>query len=110
MGEPHFRIKHKLKRHGIVAFSSNYSLHGDMSARVMSVIESLVLAVEVYGIDEAFADLAGVSDDLEPLGRRIRALDYRNTGIPFGVGNLLREIEKVGSASKGLIAPFCCMR
>ncbi|EJM61911.1 hypothetical protein PMI30_05049 [Pseudomonas sp. GM50] len=45
MGEPHFRIKHKLKRHGIVAFSSNYSLYGDMSERVMSVIESLVLAV-----------------------------------------------------------------
>ena len=48
MGEPYFQIKHKLKQHGIVAFSSNYSLYGDMSERVMSVIESMVPAVEVF--------------------------------------------------------------
>jgi DNA polymerase V len=59
MGAPYFQIKHILKQHGIVAFSSNYALYGDMSERVMSVIESLVPAVEVY-IDEAFTDLAGV--------------------------------------------------
>ena len=52
MGEPYFQIKHKLKQHGIVAFSSNYALYGDMSERVMSVIESLVPAVEVYSIDK----------------------------------------------------------
>lgn len=52
MGEPYFQIKHKLKQHGIVAFSSNYGLYGDMSQRVMSVIESLVPAVEVYSIDK----------------------------------------------------------
>ncbi|MCK8688482.1 DNA polymerase V subunit UmuC, partial [Pseudomonas umsongensis] len=86
MGEPYFQIKHKLKQHGIVAFSSNYALYGDMSERVMSVIESLVPAVEVYSIDEAFADLAGVPGDLEALGRRIRAKVYRSTGIPVGVG------------------------
>lgn len=86
MGEPYFQIKHKLKQHGIVAFSSNYALYGDMSQRVMSVIESLVPAVEVYSIDEAFADLAGVPGDLEALGRRIRAQVYLSTGIPVGVG------------------------
>nr|BCU00020.1 hypothetical protein [uncultured bacterium] len=48
MGEPYFQIKDKLRRHGIVAFSSNYALYGDMSQRVMSVIESMVPAVEVY--------------------------------------------------------------
>lgn len=57
MGEPYFQIKHKLKQHGIVAFSSNYALYGDMSQRVMSIIESLVPAVEVYSIDEAFVGL-----------------------------------------------------
>ncbi|QJI41119.1 translesion error-prone DNA polymerase V subunit UmuC [Pseudomonas sp. ADAK2] len=86
MGEPYFQIKQKLKQHGIVAFSSNYALYGDMSQRVMTVIESLVPAVEVYSIDEAFADLSGVPDDLEGLGRRIRAQVYRSTGIPVGVG------------------------
>ncbi|MGO4802240.1 translesion error-prone DNA polymerase V subunit UmuC [Pseudomonas sp. W22_MBD1_FP4] len=86
MGEPYFQIKHKFKQHGIVAFSSNYALYGDMSERVMSVIKSLVPAVEVYSIDEAFADLAGVPGNLEALGRQIRAQVYQSTGIPVGVG------------------------
>lgn len=86
MGEPYFQIKQKLAQHGIVAFSSNYGLYGDMSQRVMTVIESLVPAVEVYSIDEAFANLTGVPGDIESLGRRIRAQVYRSTGIPVGVG------------------------
>lgn len=85
MGEPYFQIKHKLRQHGIVAFSSNYALYGDMSERVMSLIESMVPAVEVYSIDEAFADLSGI-DGLDVLGRQIRAQVLRCTGIPVGVG------------------------
>lgn len=85
MGEPYFQIKHKLKQHGIVPFSSNYALYGDMSERVMSLIEAMVPAVEVYSIDEAFADLTGVSG-LDALGRQIRAQVLRCTGIPVGVG------------------------
>lgn len=87
MGEPYFQIKTKLRQHGIVAFSSNYALYGDMSQRVMTVIESLVPALEVYSIDEAFADLSGIADGrVETLGREIRAQVLRSTGIPTGVG------------------------
>jgi len=85
MGEPYFQIKDKLKQHGIVPFSSNYALYGDMSERVMTLIESLVPAVEVYSIDEAFVDLTGIGN-LDPLGRQIRAKVLRCTGIPVGVG------------------------
>jgi DNA polymerase V len=85
MGEPYFQIRHKLKQHGIVPFSSNYALYGDMSERVMTVIESMVPAVEVYSIDEAFADLTGIND-LDGLGRKIRSQVLRCTGIPVGVG------------------------
>lgn len=85
MGEPYFQIKQKLRQHGIVAFSSNYALYGDMSERVMTLIESLVPAVEVYSIDEAFADLTGI-EDLDALGRQIRSQVLRCTGIPVGVG------------------------
>lgn len=86
MGEPFHQVKHKLRRHGIVAFSSNYALYGDMSERVMTVIESMVPAVEVYSIDEAFADLTGVPGSLEALGREMRARVLKYTGIPVGVG------------------------
>lgn len=85
MGEPYHLIRHNLKRWGVKVFSSNYALYGDMSERVMTVIESLAPAVEVYSIDEAFADLSGVPD-VEALGRRIRADVLRFTGIPVGVG------------------------
>jgi len=85
MGEPYFQIRHKLKQQGIVAFSSNYALYGDMSERVMSLIESMVPTVEVYSIDEAFADLTGINS-LEQFGRQIRAQVLRCTGIPVGVG------------------------
>ena len=86
MGAPYFQIKDKLRQHGIVAFSSNYALYGDMSERVMTLIESMVPAAEVYSIDESFADLTGVPGCLDALGRRIRATVLQGTGIPVGVG------------------------
>ena len=87
MGEPYHLIKNTLRQHGILAFSSNYALYGDLSQRVMTVIESLVPAVEVYSIDEAFADLTGIPDGrIEVLGRDVRAAVLRATGIPTGVG------------------------
>lgn len=85
MGEPYFQIKHKLKQHGVVPFSSNYALYGDMSERVMTLIESMVPAVEVYSIDEAFVDLTGINA-LDSLGRQIRNQVLRCAGIPVGVG------------------------
>ena len=52
----------------------------------MAVIEGMVPALEVYSIDEAFADLAGVPGDLDYLGRCIRERVLKHTGIPVGVG------------------------
>jgi DNA polymerase V len=78
MGGPYFQIRDKLKQHGIVPFSSNYALFGDMSERVMTLIKSIVPAVEVYSIDEAFVDLTGIND-VDSLGRRIRSQVLRCT-------------------------------
>src|SRR5690554_3991496 len=79
MGEPYHKIKGVLRRNGIVAFSSNYALYGDMSQRVMTVIESLMPTLEVYSIDEAFADLAGIAAP-ETLAREIRAQVLKQIG------------------------------
>ncbi|WP_434578003.1 translesion error-prone DNA polymerase V subunit UmuC [Pseudomonas sp. Z5-35] len=86
MGQPYFQIKDHLRRHGVVAFSSNYALYGDMSERVMTIIESMVPALEVYSIDEAFADLTGIQGDLSDFGRRMRSVLFKRTGIPVSVG------------------------
>ncbi|WP_312728210.1 translesion error-prone DNA polymerase V subunit UmuC [Stutzerimonas kunmingensis] len=86
MGEPYFQIREKLAQHGVVAFSSNYALYGDLSQRVMTVIDSLVVNSTAYSIDEAFCDLSGMTVPLEQLGRQIRSKVLRYTGIPVGVG------------------------
>jgi DNA polymerase V len=86
MGAPYFQIKDMLRQNGIVAFSSNYALYGDISERVMTVIESMVPQLEVYSIDEAFASLTGVPGSLDGLGREMRSTILRCTGIPVGVG------------------------
>ncbi len=86
MGAPYFQIKDMLRKEGIVAFSSNYALYGQISERVMSVIESMVPALEIYSIDEAFALLTGVPGSLDTLGRTLRARILQCTGIPVGVG------------------------
>src|SRR6202012_1484171 len=57
MGEPFFQIKALCKQHKIQVFSSNYTLYGDLSRRVMSVILESWPEVEIYSIDEAFLDL-----------------------------------------------------
>ena len=86
MGAPYFQIKDTLRRHGIVAFSSNYALYGEISQRVMTLIEGMVAGSEVYSIDEMFCDLTGQPGDLTVLGRSIREKVLRCTGIPVGVG------------------------
>jgi len=52
MGDPYFKIKDTLRNHGVLAFSSNYALYGDMSERVMTTLESRLPLVEVYSIDK----------------------------------------------------------
>jgi len=86
MGALFHEIRGDLRRHGIVAFSSNYALYGDISERVMSILESRFPAIEVYSIDEAFADVSGLPGSLEDLGRSVRAEVLLKTGIPVGIG------------------------
>lgn len=57
MGVPAYQIKELVSSHGVAVFSSNYTLYGDMSGRVMSILAGLVPELEVYSIDEAFITL-----------------------------------------------------
>ncbi|MBO7740981.1 MAG: DNA polymerase V subunit UmuC, partial [Victivallales bacterium] len=53
MGTPYFQVKPLMERHGIVLCSSNYGLYGDISRRVIAVLEEFAPKVEQYSIDEA---------------------------------------------------------
>ncbi|MFL2733747.1 MAG: translesion error-prone DNA polymerase V subunit UmuC [Gammaproteobacteria bacterium] len=88
MCDPWFKIEREFKQKGGIAFSSNYELYGDISSRIMSILEELAPKVEVYSIDEAFLDLTGISHcmNLEEFGRTCQKQIMQYTGMPVRVG------------------------
>ena len=87
MGAPAFQYRYFFKQKGVKVFSSNYTLYGDMSSRVMSILEQYTPNLEIYSIDEAFLQFKGFDlFDLEAEGQRMRKQVHRWTGIPISVG------------------------
>lgn len=60
MGAPWFQIKHLEETAGLIALSANFTLYGDMSDRMMSLVAGLGHRQEIYSIDESFVDLSGM--------------------------------------------------
>lgn len=85
MGTPAYQIRELVEKHGVAVFSSNYTLYGDMSSRVMSILSSLAPEIEVYSIDEAFVNLDSITD-YQSLGTDIVNKVYKGTGIPVSLG------------------------
>ncbi len=87
MGDPYFKIRELVERHGVAVFSGNMALYGDMSQRVRWVLEEFAPSIEVYSIDEAFLDLRGMSGiDFDDYAKRISARCWQMTSIPVSVG------------------------
>ncbi|KMO23406.1 Y-family DNA polymerase [Methylobacterium indicum] len=85
MGDAYHLRKREFAAWGVQVFSSNYTLYGDISARVMRVLSEFTPDLEVYSIDEAFLGLAGFADP-ERHARGLREAVGRQTGIPVCVG------------------------
>lgn len=87
MGVPAFEIKELVARHGIAVFSSNYTLYGDMSNRVMVTLRDFTPNLEVYSVDEAFLDFSGFDAiGIMEHATVMRSTVVRNTAIPVSVG------------------------
>jgi DNA polymerase V len=87
MGQPFFQIKSLCKYHGVHVFSSNYTLYGDLSARVMQVIEEEWPEVEIYSIDEAFLNLNTLPQkEIAPFCKHLRQKIWQHVGIPTSIG------------------------
>lgn len=87
MCTPFYQVKHFVDEGRLTAFSSNYSLYGDLSSRVMSILADAVPKIEVYSIDEAFLHLDGIDPLLVPeicstLVEKVR----RWVGVPVSIG------------------------
>jgi DNA polymerase V len=87
MGVPVFKVRDILRKHRAVVLSSNYTLYGDMSQRMMAIIGQFSPRQEIYSIDESFIDLAGFGNfDLQAYGQEIRWRVRQWTGLPTCVG------------------------
>ncbi|MDB9001150.1 Y-family DNA polymerase [Parabacteroides distasonis] len=87
MGVPAYQIKNEIERYGIGVFSSNYTLYGDMSNRVMTMLSSYSPNIEVYSIDECFLDFSGFERyNLKEYGEEIVRTVSKGTGIPVSMG------------------------
>lgn len=86
MGQPVFLLEKGIKE-DIKMFSSNYTLYGDISDRIVSILKRLVPKIEVYSIDESFLDLTHIDDDkvLDEI-KHIKSTIERLTGIPVSIG------------------------
>ena len=87
MGEPYFKVEKIVKKNDVKVFSSNYSLYGDISRRVMKTLKQFSPQIEIYSIDEAFLNLSSVKDEnLLDHGNKIRKTILKWTGIPTSIG------------------------
>ena len=88
MGTPYFKIENEIIKYEIEVFSSNLSLYGDMSDRMMSVFGNFACDFEIYSVDECFLDLSGFEkyNNLREYGGKIINATRKNIGIPASIG------------------------
>jgi DNA polymerase V len=87
MAVPAFEIKDLIQKNNVRVFSSNYTLYGDLSNRIIEIIREESPAIEVYSIDESFVQLEGISlPNRAYFGYRLRKRIKQWVGIPVTVG------------------------
>ena len=86
LGVPIFQVEETVIRENVAVFSSNYTLYGDLSRRVMDTLRTFSPVIEEYSIDEAFLNLTGIQADLTDYGHTIRNTVRQWTGLPVSVG------------------------
>jgi len=87
MGAPAHEVADKIKEYNINVFSANFALYGDMSRRVMTILEDYSPNSEIYSIDEIFLKLSGFENyDLQAYGEEMHTKVHKWTGVPISVG------------------------
>lgn len=131
MGDPFYQVKGKLEAEGVAIFSSNYTLYGSLSNRVMSMLSHYSPHIDQYSIDESFFDVDQSMAErffqdnlkendtflnneslLHQYGARISADVFRAVGIPISIGIAeTKTLAKIGSkfAKKYKGYQGCCL-
>jgi DNA polymerase V len=109
-GSPYFKIDKDILNK-LSVFSSNYSLYGDISHRVMNILSDYSPEMEIYSIDEAFLDITGMDIERTDYAKNIRSKVMKDTGIPVSVGiartktlsKLANHLAKKNPAFEGVL-------
>ncbi len=131
MGDPFYQVKEKLEAEGVAIFSSNYTLYGSLSNRVMSMLSHYSPHIDQYSIDESFFEVdksmaerfftgyltendtfETIESLLHQYGARISADVLRAVGIPISIGIAeTKTLAKIGSkfAKKYKGYQGCCL-
>ena len=127
MGDPFYQMKEKLEAEGVTIFSSNYTLYGSLSNRVMSMLSHYSPQLDQYSIDESFFEVdksiaaaffqenqsSEKTDSLlHRYGARISSDVLRAVGIPISIGIAeTKTLAKIGSkfAKKYKGYQGCCL-
>ena len=127
MGDPFYQMKEKLEAEGVAIFSSNYTLYGSLSNRVMSMLSHYSPRLDQYSIDESFFEVdesiaaaffqenqsSEKTDSLlHRYGARISSDVLRAVGIPISIGIAeTKTLAKIGSkfAKKYKGYQGCCL-
>ena len=88
MGVPFYQIRSEVEEHGIVHFSSNFALYGDISGRIMRTLARHTVELQQYSIDEAFIDLSHLPDTPAMLEQchSLREAILQGIGVPVSFG------------------------
>lgn len=87
MGAPAFKYRELFRRHGVVQFSANFELYGDISRRITQLLTAFTPRTEVYSIDESFLDLSELAyKGYELQMRMLRRRIWQHVGIPVSIG------------------------
>lgn len=87
MGAPMFKYEDMIKKYKIEVLSSNFTLYGDMSRRVMEILKSMCPDIEIYSIDEAFLSFDYFAlHNIDDYIKKIREKVLKWTGIPISIG------------------------
>jgi DNA polymerase V len=107
MGEPVFKRKDIIEKSNVTVFSSNYTLYGDLSNRMMKILATFTPEIEIYSIDEAFLNFQGFQYNLNEYAIKIKNTIYKSIGIPISIGigqtkTLAKIANKIAKKHNGI--------
>lgn len=117
MGIPAFKMREVFRTNGVVQFSANFELYGNVSRRITDILTAVTPHIEVYSVDESFLDLSELDvTDYVAWGKAVRARILREIGVPVSIGiaptktlaKLGADLAKTSDTYEGVIDLLTC--